>query len=153
GGLTVANSGPTTTCGGSLTTTAPSTITFTGGSLTANSNCTFNVTVTGASAGTKDNTTTAVTSTEGGNGNTATASLVVNNQTASLDLTKQVSTTGTDPWSTFIGVNSGSNVYYRFKVYNSGDLPFTAISVSDPALAGTLADPATCNWAASLPLA
>ena len=151
--LTVADSGPTAACGGSLTTTSPGSIAFTGGTLVANSSCTFNVTVTGATAGTKNNTTTAVTSTEGGNGNTASASLVVADQVASLDLTKQVSTTGAGPWTTFVGVAAGSNVYYRFKVYNSGDLPFTAISVSDPTLAGTAVDPATCNWAAYLPLA
>ncbi len=152
-GLTVADSGPAAACGGSLTTTAPSAILFTGGSLIANGSCTFDVMVTGATAGTINNITTAILSTEGGNGNTATASLVINDQTASIDLTKQVSSTGTDPWSTFIGVAGGSNVYYRFKVYNSGDLPFTAISVSDPTLAGTSVDPATCNWAAYLPLA
>ena len=92
GGLTVASSGPTATCnGGSLSTTTPSSVSFSGGSLAANSSCTFNVTVTGATAGTKDNTTSAVTSAEGGSGNTASASLVVADRTASIDLTKQVS--------------------------------------------------------------
>lgn len=152
-GLTVANSGPTATCGGSLSTTAPSTISFSGGSLAANSSCTFSVTVTGATSGTKSNTTTAATSTEGGNGNTVSASLVVTNQTASIDLTKQVSATNADPWTKFIAVAEGGNTYYRFKVYNSGDLAFTALSVSDPTLSGTSVDPATCNWTAALPLA
>src|SRR6185436_4746601 len=46
-GVTVATSGPTATCGGSLSTTAPSTIAFSSGSLATNSNCTFSVTVTG----------------------------------------------------------------------------------------------------------
>src|SRR5262249_49076495 len=100
-----------------------------------------------------NNTTTAVTSTEGGNGNTASASLVVVDQTASIDLTKQVSTNGAEPWTTFVAVATGGNVYYRFKVYNSGDLPFTAISVTDPTLAGSSVDPATCNWSSFLPLA
>ncbi len=151
-GLTVATSGPTATCGGSLSTTSPSTISFSGGSLAANSNCTFSVTVTGATAGTKNNVTTAVTSSEGGNGNTASGSLVVNDQTASIDLTKQVSATGSAPFTAFVDVAPGGDVYYMFKVYNSGDLDFTGISVSDPTLASTSVDPASCNWAAFLPL-
>jgi|GEM_PF-6166023 len=152
-GLTVVTSGATSTCGGSLSTTSPGTISFSGGSLAANTSCSFSVIVTGATAGTWSSTTTAVTSTEGGNGNTASASLVVNDKTASLDLTKQVSTTGNEPWTAFVGVAAGSDVYYRFKVYNSGDLPFTALSVSDAALSGTSVDPANCNWTSSLPLA
>ncbi len=154
-GLTVATGGPTAPCGvgSSLTTIAPNTVSFSVGSLAANSSCTFSVTVTGVSAGTWNNTTTAITSTQGGNGNTASASLVVNDQTAAIDLTKQVSTAGTNPWTSFIGVAVGGNVYYKFKVYNSGELPFTALSVSDPTLAGKSVDPATCNWTASLPLA
>ncbi|MBI3537647.1 MAG: DUF11 domain-containing protein, partial [Chloroflexi bacterium] len=152
-GVTVATGGPTTMCSGTVSTTAPSTITFSGGSLAANTNCTFSITVTGATSGTKNNTTTAVTSTEGGNGNIASGSVVVNDQTASLDLTKQVSVAGIDPWTWFIGVATGSNVYYRFKIYNSGDLQFTSLSVSDPTLASTSVDPATCNWTGFLPLA
>jgi uncharacterized repeat protein (TIGR01451 family) len=152
-GLTIVTSGPTSTCGGSLSTTSPGTITFSGGSLAANDSCTFSITVTGASAGTWSSTTTAVTSTEGGNGNTASASLVVSDKTASLDLTKQVSTTDAEPWTAFVGVAAGSDVYYRFKVYNSGDLQFTALMVSDATLTGTSVDPANCNWTSSLPLA
>jgi len=153
-GLSAPNGTTSSLCGsGSLAITGGNLLTFSGASFAANSSCTFSVTVTDTTAGTKNNTTSAVTSTEAGNGNTASGSLVVNDQTASIDLTKQVSATGADPWTSFIGVAAGFNVYYLFKVYNSGDLSFTAISVSDPALAGTPADPASCNWTASLPLA
>lgn len=152
-GLSVVDSS-TSKCGGTLTvTSATRTISLSVGSLAANGSCTFTVTVTGATAGTRNNTTNAVTSTEGGNGNTASATLVVNNQTASLDLTKQVAPADAEPWTSFVGVAAGSNVYYRFKVYNSGDLAFTALSITDPTLAGSPLDPATCNWTASLPLA
>ena len=152
-GLTVATGGPTATCGGSLSTTSPGTISFSGVSLAANGNCTFSITVTGTTAGTKNNVTNAVTSTEGGNGNAASGSLVVNDKTASIDLTKQVSATGVAPFTSFVEVATGADVWYMFKVYNSGDLDFTSISVSDPTLASTPVDPAACNWAAFLPLA
>jgi uncharacterized repeat protein (TIGR01451 family) len=75
GGLTVATSGPTSQCGGSLTTANPSTITLSGATVAAGGTCTFSVTVTGATGGVKNNTTGAVTSTNGGTGtvsNTAT---------------------------------------------------------------------------------
>ena len=137
-GVTLASSGPTPTCGGSLTTTAPGTLLFTGGSLAANAACTFSVTVTGATSGSKINTTSAVTSIEGGDGNAATATLVVSDPIAVIDLNKQVSTDGIN-WFKFVGVPVDGPVYYRFLVYNGGDIPFTSISVSDPT-------PIACTW-------
>ena len=79
-----------------------------------------------------------MTSTEGGVGNAATATLLVSDPVAVIDLNKQVSTDGTN-WFKFVGVPAGSPVYYRFSVYNGGDIPFTSISVSDPA-------PIACTW-------
>ncbi len=137
-GVTLGSSGPTPTCGGSLTTTAPDAISFSGGSLAANGTCTFSVTVTGATAGSKVNSTSAVTSTEGGDGNAATATLVVSDPVAVIDLNKQVSSDGIN-WFKFVGVPSGGPVYYRFSVYNGGDIPFTSISVGDPT-------PIACSW-------
>jgi uncharacterized repeat protein (TIGR01451 family) len=75
-GLTVAN-GASATCGGTLTTTAPTGIALTGATIAANSQCVFSVTVTGAAGGSYTNTTGAVTSTNGGTGNTASANLSV----------------------------------------------------------------------------
>lgn len=144
-GVTVATSGPTAACGGALSTTAPGSIAFTGGSLAANGSCTFSIPVTGVTSGSKNNVTSTITSTEGGTGNPASGTLVVHTPTAVLDLNKQVSTNG-DDWFKFAGVPTGGNIYYRFAVYNGGDLPFTGISVSDPTLAGSGADPATCTW-------
>ena len=137
-GLTVADGGPTSTCGGSLTTSAPGLISLTGGTLAANSSCSFSVTVTGATAGSHVNTTSAVTSTQGGSGPAATATLVVSDPVAVLDLNKQISTDGTN-WFKFVAVPVGADVYYRFTAYNGGDVPFTSITVSDPA-------PIACTW-------
>ncbi len=82
-GLTVAN-GSSPICGGTLTTTNPTTITLSGATIAANAQCIFPVTVTGASAGPYTNVTGAVTSTNGGTGNTASAGLTV---TSAVDLT------------------------------------------------------------------
>lgn len=147
-GMTIGTSGPTSTCGGSLS-AAPNTITLTGATLAAKATCTFSVTVTGSTSGSKLNTTSVITSTEGGNGAAATATLVVNTAAAVLELNKQISTDGVN-WFKFVGVAVGANVYYRFTAYNGGDVPFSAISVSDPTLAGTAVDPATCVWATPL---
>ena len=70
-GLTVANGSSTVCGGGTLTTTAPTTITLTGGSVAAGSSCTFTVNVIGSAGGSYTNVTGAVTSTNGGSGNAA----------------------------------------------------------------------------------
>jgi uncharacterized repeat protein (TIGR01451 family) len=75
-GLTVANSSAPV-CGGTLTTTAPTSIALSGASIAATSQCQFSVTVTGGAFGLYTNTTGAVTSTNGGTGNLATANLAV----------------------------------------------------------------------------
>jgi uncharacterized repeat protein (TIGR01451 family) len=57
-GVTVPNSGPTSACGGTYTTTAPNLITLSGGSLGTSgpgNTCSFSVTVTGTTAGDKLN--------------------------------------------------------------------------------------------------
>src|SRR5205807_4875549 len=75
-GLTVA-SASATVCGGTLTTTNPTTISLSGATINTNSQCQFSVTVTGAASGQYTNTTGNVTSTNGGTGNTASANLTV----------------------------------------------------------------------------
>lgn len=129
-GLTVASSS-STQCGGTLSATAPSTISFSGGTLAANGSCNFSLTVTGTTAGTKNNVTSTVTSTQGGTGNTASASLVVATLTPSIDLTKQVSTNASGPWTNFVNVNLPGSVYYRFKIYNSGDVSLSTIGITE----------------------
>ncbi len=75
-GVTVASS-TATVCGGTLTTTSPSTIGLVGATVAGSGQCQFSVTVTGTTAGQFTNTTGVVMSTEGGNGSTATANLTV----------------------------------------------------------------------------
>ena len=148
-GVTVVSSGPSSACGGTLTTTAPGSVELTGAALAANADCTFSIDVTGVTSGSHLNTTSAITSTEGGAGSVATATLLVNDPTASLDLNKQVSSDGVD-WFKFVSVAPGDYVYYRFAVYNGGDATMTDISVADPTLASTFADPETCSWTTPL---
>lgn len=65
-GISVASSGPTTVCGGSLTTSSPSTITFSGGTLNASSSCTIPVTITATTAGTHTNISGSISTTQTG---------------------------------------------------------------------------------------
>lgn len=139
-GATVASSS-TAQCGGTLTTTAPSTITLASGSIAANSSCSFSVTVTGATAGTKSNTTGSVSSTNGGTGNTASATLVVKDASPAIGLLKQVGPSATGPWTSFLATNAGSSVYYRVTVENTGDVPLSLVSVGDPNVSL-----ASCTW-------
>jgi LPXTG-site transpeptidase (sortase) family protein len=139
-------------CNGSLTVTGGNSLTYSGGSLAANASCSFFVTVTGNTAsplGGYVNTTSVVTSTEGGNGNTASGSLVVADQTAAIDLNKQVSTDGTN-WYKYVTQTVGGNIYYRFGVYNSGYVNFSSISVTDTDLLPVGLDSSTCVWKDSL---
>lgn len=71
-GVTVATSGPTAVCGGSLSTTGPSTITFTGGSLAASASCTIPVPVTVTTAGPHTNISGFISSTQSGTNTTPT---------------------------------------------------------------------------------
>src|SRR5262249_49953009 len=75
-GITVPTSGPTATCGGMVSTTAPSTISFSGGSLAASGNCSFFVTVTGSTTGVWSNTTGNISSTESGTGATSNTAML-----------------------------------------------------------------------------
>jgi len=116
-------------------------VTFVTGTLGPNSTCTASIKVTGSTAGSKINTTGNVTSSEGGDGNAATATLVVTDAQASVDLNEQVSTAPSgEPWLKSIAVATGEQVYYRYVVYNAGDLPLSALDIPG----------ATCTWPASL---
>jgi LPXTG-site transpeptidase (sortase) family protein len=149
-GLTVESSSDPQ-CGGTLTTTNPSTIELTGGSLAADSSCAFAVTVTGESTGVKINTTESVNSNEGGEGNTASDTLTVRDPIASISLIKLVATSDTGPWQTYLAVPIGAEVHYRFVVENTGEVPLSPVSITDDTI-----DVTACNaaWSSiTLPVA
>jgi fimbrial isopeptide formation D2 family protein/uncharacterized repeat protein (TIGR01451 family) len=75
-GLTVTD-GVSATCGGALTASGGNTIELVGATIAASGTCTFSRTVRAATSGVKSNVTSAVVSTEGGQGEAATAFLVV----------------------------------------------------------------------------
>ena len=122
-GLTVANSS-SSTCGGTLTTTAPTGIVLSGASVAVNSQCVFSVTVTGAASGKYTNTTGPVSSSNGGTGNTASANLSV---AALPSITK------------FFGVQRialNGNTSMTLTIGNSNAFALTGIAVSDNFPAG-----------------
>ncbi|HQR45271.1 MAG TPA: hypothetical protein PK598_04545, partial [Thermoanaerobaculia bacterium] len=126
-------------------------ISFSGATIAAGGTCTVTVNVSVPAAGAYANTTFAVFSTNGGTGLPSnTANLTAASPTPSLDLRKEVSTSSSGPWTMFVVQTPGQPVYYRFTLYNSGDVTLTNLSVSDPTLAGTAVDPAACGWPASL---
>ncbi len=118
-------------CNGTLDITGGNLLTFSGGSVNANSTCTFTLTVTGTTTGTKNNTTSVVTSTQGGNGNTASATLVVSNPQPLIGLLKQTSTDNAT-WVKYVGLIPTQNIYYKFTITNDGETTLNNINVSDP---------------------
>src|SRR5574341_144067 len=139
-----------TTCasGMVIATAGGGSVSLSGANVAAGSSCHVSVNVTAASAGPYTNTSGAVSSTNGGTGNTATDSLTVKAPNPSIALLKQISTSDTGPWTSYATVNIGSNVYYRFTIENTGDVPFSPVSVTDP-----LVSTAGCTWPATLPVA
>jgi LPXTG-site transpeptidase (sortase) family protein len=133
--------GLSNTCGGTATAIAgSSTVSLSGVSLAASSSCTVSVSVKGTTAGLKTNSVT-VTSTNGGTGNTSTADVLVKDATPLISLLKQVGSSSSGPWTSFLAVSAGANVYYKFTVENTGDVALTSVNVSDPTVST-----AGCSW-------
>lgn len=169
GAMTVASPLTTTNaCGGSLLdntggalTAGDAGIRLTGVTLSPGASCTVSVNVTASTTGTYDNTTgnvSHVINTSTVNGNTANAKLNVRAQVASIKLTKQVGLTNNvgGAWYSYLNVQIGTSVYYRFTVENTGDVDFTSFSITDSTLAGWLGlspvtDPIPCTWYISNP--
>jgi mucin-19 len=76
-GMTIALAPDAAQCGGAVTTSNGNTITLSNGNVLPNNSCTVTVTVLAATNGSKNNTSGVVKSTNGGNGNSASATLVV----------------------------------------------------------------------------
>jgi len=131
-------------------------ISFAGATVAAGGTCTVTVNVTapviGSYANTSGNVSHLINSVTV-NGNAASATLTVNAPNPRIGLLKQVSTGAAGPWASYVALPTGGNVYYRFTVENTGDVPLSALGVTDPTLAGTSVDPAGCAWTNPLPVA
>ena len=146
-----------TTCGftGTTPTAGATSLSFINGTVAAGSSCTLSVNVTAPSLGSYINTSGMVQAMISGTtttGNTATDTLTVNSPSPAIGLLKQVSTGATGPWTSFVAVTAGTNVYYQFTIENAGDVALTSISISDPSLPSAAT---TCNstWTDPLPVA
>jgi LPXTG-site transpeptidase (sortase) family protein len=149
-GLTVSGSPAAAQCNGTVSSTSNS-VTLTGGSISAGGSCTVTVNVTASVPGDYDNTSGVVSTTIAGvtsNGNTASDTLTVNAPNPGISLLKQISSSASGPWSQFITVTPGSDVYYLFTIENTGDVPLSPVSVTDATVST-----AGCTWPASLPVA
>lgn len=153
GAMVVANPPTATnTCGGVFTPVAgAASINLTNGSIVAGGSCTVSVRVTapliGSYANTSGNVSHVVNSVTF-NGNTASNTLTVNAANPSISILKQVGTTATGPWSSYVSVVTGTNVFYLITVENTGDVPLSPVTVSDPNV-NTVA----CTWPNPLPVA
>ena len=120
-------------------------ISFSGGSIAAGGTCIVTVDITAPSNGTYTNTTGNVSHIVNGspvNGNTASDSLEVVPPNPSIALLKQVGPSNTGPWSSFLAVATGAQVWYQFTVENTGDVPLDTITLNDNTL-----DVSSCNTA------
>lgn len=150
-GLDVSTASSTECGGGTLTVTdnTPSadTIVLSGGSLAAGGSCTFSLTVTGTTAGLKENTVTVTFNNGGGisgTGNTSTANVLVKAPAPAIALLKQIGPTASGPWTSYIAVSNGTNVYYRFLVENIGDVDLLTVNITDSVLVSPTT--ASCVW-------
>lgn len=146
--MVVANpTGASTTNCGSPTfspTAGSGSISFTGGTIAAGGTCVVKVNVTAPTNGTYNNTSDAVThvlnSTTYGT-DTASDSLVVNTPTGSIVILKQVATSASGPWRSSLTVTTGTDLYYRFLVVNTGDIDLYNLSITDP----EFGNPSVCS--------
>jgi uncharacterized repeat protein (TIGR01451 family) len=156
-GLIVATPPNAFTIGCGAPTWAPSagagSVSFSAGSIAAGGTCIVTVDVTGP-AGTYPNTSSPVSHIVGGvpatSGATASATVVIDAAIPGLAFLKEIGL-GSDPdgaWSRYLAVETGDAVYYKLTVENTGELPLTGISVTDPSV-----DTSSCTWPVSLPVA
>ena len=126
-------------------------ISFSGGTIAAGGTCIVTVNVVAPVAGSYSNTSGAVSHLVNGspvNGNTAADTLTVSPANPAIALLKQVGPTAAGPWSSFLAVPAGGNVFYRFTVENIGNVPLNSVGVTDPQVST-----ASCTWPAPLPVA
>jgi large repetitive protein len=136
----------TTGCGAPAFTPAANagSISFSGGTISAGGTCTVALDITAPLTGTYNNTSgnvSHIVNAQTVNGNTASASLVVNPPHPSVGVLKQVSLSASGPWESFLALSSGP-VFYQFTVENTSDVPLTlpAATITDNTL-----NVSTCN--------
>jgi uncharacterized repeat protein (TIGR01451 family) len=126
-------------------------ISFSGGTIAPGGTCIVTVNVVAPVAGSYANTSSPVSHIVNGvpiNGNTASDTLNVTPANPAIALLKQVGPTASGPWSSFLAVPVGGNVFYRFTVENIGNVPLSSVGVSDPQVST-----ASCTWPSPLPVA
>ncbi len=126
-------------------------ISFSNGTIAAGGQCRVQVDITAPATGDYANISGVVSATIAtvtSEGNSAEDTLKVNAPHPGLTLSKQVSSSASGPWTPFVVVSPGADVYYRLIIENTGDVPLSSISVTDPdvSLAG-------CSWPGTLPVA
>lgn len=155
GAMVVAPAPAATTSGCGSPTFAPSpgsgSITFSGGTIAPGGTCIVTVNVVAPVAGSYLNTTGPVSHIVNGvpvNGGTASDTLNATAPNPDIALLKQVGPTAAGPWSSFLAVPVGGNVFYRFTVENVGNVPLNSVTVNDPQVST-----ASCTWPSPLPVA
>ncbi|MFN2375385.1 MAG: hypothetical protein ABR538_02535 [Candidatus Binatia bacterium] len=157
-GLEVASPPNAATSGCGAPTWAPTagatSLSFSGGSIAAGDACTVTVDVTGP-IGLYDNVSSAVTHIVSGepatNGEVAEASLQIDEPIPGVAVQKLAgpgSDPDLDPWSDYVAVLPGQDVFYKIVVENTGEVPLTGLVVSDPDV-----DTSGCVWPNPLPVA
>jgi hypothetical protein len=155
GAMQVANPPGAATSGCGAPVFAPAagaiTLSFSGAAIAASGLCLVTVTVTALATGIYTNTTSPVTATVSGvtiTNTPAVDSLTANTPNPAIALAKHVAITTTGPWTSFLVVVPGTDVYYRLTIENIGDVPLSPVSVSDPNV-----DLTSCVWPVTLPVA
>ena len=126
-------------------------INFSNGDIAAAGTCTVTVDVTATANGSHVNITGNVSHDVSGStefGNTATDTLVVDPPSPGIAVLKQISTSSTGPWSSYLAVAAGTDVYYQITIENAGDVELTPITVTDSNIST-----ASCTWTDPLPVA
>jgi uncharacterized repeat protein (TIGR01451 family) len=85
------------------------------------------------------------------NGQTAEATLLIDEPIPGVAIRKEVgpgSDPDNDPWSNYLTVEVGGSVFYKITVENTGEVPLTGLTVSDPNVST-----AGCVWPDPLPVA
>jgi uncharacterized repeat protein (TIGR01451 family) len=157
-GLVVASPPTPTTSGCGSPSWAPTagagSVSFSGGAIAAGGTCTVTVRVTGP-VGEYENVSSAASHLVNGlpatNGQTAEAALVIDQPIPGVAIRKEAgpgSDPLNDPWSKYLTVEVGGDVFYRITVENTGEVPLTGLTVSDPNVST-----AGCVWPNPLPVA